>query len=253
MLLLASAGLFSKLTSSKYSFRNTISVSKTIWVQVFAKVISRRQKLPLARKITCALGNFPCFYCLLTFFQINFLKNLLSKHTQCVKQFGSRSVLTFCWFWSGSKVFAKVISRWQKLPLARKMWGGNNKCLLGNFPYFYCLLTFFKINFLKNFFPQHNQFVKRFGSRSGPTFCWSWSGSKVFAKVIRPTLKNVGLPCSYLPTQNRPYPQKIIAFLKFFSNYFNKPFFKIIKSCTLFEERLQRLLLYAFLPYIQHL
>ena len=66
------------------------------------------------------------------------------------------------------------------------------------------------------------------------------SGSKVFAKVIRPIL-NVGLPCSYLPTQNRPYPQKIIAFLKFFSNYINKPFFKIIKSCTLIEERLQRL------------
>ena len=33
----------------------------------------------------------------------------------------------------------------------------------------------------------------------------------------------------------------------------NKPFFKIIKLFILLEERLQRLLSYAFLPYIQHL
>ena len=49
----------------------------------------------------------------------------------------------------------------------------------------------------------------------------------------------VGLPCSYLPTQNRPYPPKFIAFLriffffKFFTNSVNKPFFKIVKSCIL--------------------
>ena len=55
-------------------------------------------------------------------------------------------------------------------------------------------------------------------------------------------------------------PQKNIAFLKiffffffFFSNSLHEPFLKINKSCILIEERLQRLLLYAFLPYIQHL
>ena len=28
--------------------------------------------------------------------------------------------------------------------------------------------------------------------------------------------KNVGFPCSYLPTQNRPYPKNVIVFLKIF-------------------------------------
>ena len=35
------------------------------------------------------------------------------------------------------------------------------------------LLTFFKINFLKNKFQEHYQSDKRFGFRSGPKFCWS--------------------------------------------------------------------------------
>ena len=34
------------------------------------------------------------------------------------------------------------------------------------------------------FFQKHYQSVKQFGSRSWPTFCRSWSGSKLFAKVI---------------------------------------------------------------------
>ena len=34
------------------------------------------------------------------------------------------------------------------------------------------------------FFHEHYQSVKKFGSRSGPTFCQSSSGSKMFAKVI---------------------------------------------------------------------
>ena len=43
---------------------------------------------------------------------------------------------------------------------------------------------FFKINFFKTLFQEHYQSVKQFGSRSGPTFCRSWSGSKPFAKDI---------------------------------------------------------------------
>ena len=56
------------------------------------------------------------------------------------------------------------------------------------------------------------------------------------------------------PPKNRPYPKKSLPFweflfsLFFFSNSVNKIFFKIIKSCFN-EESLQRLLLYAFLPY----
>ena len=49
-----------------------------------------------------------------------------------------------------------------------------------------CLLTFFNINFFRKFFQEYYQSAKWFGSRSGPTFCQSWSGSKlpVFAKVF---------------------------------------------------------------------
>ena len=45
------------------------------------------------------------------------------------------------------------------------------------------------------------------------------------------------------PTKKK---KKMIAFLR---NVVNKYFFKIIKSCVLIEERLQRMLLYAFLPF----
>ena len=60
--------------------------------------------------------------------------------------------------------------------------------MLGNFSCFCCrLLTFFKkLSFSKNSFRNtfSYQSVKHLGSRSGPTFCRSWSGSKLFAKVI---------------------------------------------------------------------
>ena len=35
-----------------------------------------------------------------------------------------------------------------------------------------------------------------------------------FRGEMRLTLKNVGLPCSYLPTQNRPYPKNVITILR---------------------------------------
>ena len=46
------------------------------------------------------------------FFKINFFKKLFQEYHFSVKQIGSRSGLTFCRAWSGSKLFAKVISRW---------------------------------------------------------------------------------------------------------------------------------------------
>ena len=49
------------------------------------------------------------------FFQKKSFRNTIS-----VKQFGSRSGPMVCWAWSGSKMFAKVISRRQKLPLRGK-------------------------------------------------------------------------------------------------------------------------------------
>ena len=47
-------------------------------------------------------------------------------------------------------------------------------CMLRNFSCFCCrLLTFLKFKFFKKLFQELFQCVKRFGSRSGPTFCQS--------------------------------------------------------------------------------
>ena len=53
------------------------------------------------------------------FFKINFFEKLFQEHNQSVKQFGSRSGLTFCQAWSASKLFAKVISRRHKISRPR--------------------------------------------------------------------------------------------------------------------------------------
>ena len=80
-------------------------------------------------------------------------------------------------------------------------------------------------------------------------FYWLCEASARAIKIGRPEIK-VCLPCSYLPTQNRPYPKKSLPFREslfsffFFSNSVNKLFFIISKSCFLIEERLLRLLLY---------
>ena len=48
----------------------------------------------------------------------------------------------------------------------------NTLCLLGKFfPLFYRLLIFFEIDFFEKFFQEYHLSVKKFGSRSGPTFC----------------------------------------------------------------------------------
>ena len=66
-------------------------------------------------------------------------------------------------------------------------------CMLGNCScFYYLLLNVFKIKFLKKKkkTPQdHHQSVKQFGSRSRPTFCWSSSGFKLFAKGYWQTTK----------------------------------------------------------------
>ena len=68
------------------------------------------------------LGNFACFFFFssVDFFKINFFKIIFQEYHQSVKQFRSRSGPTFRRAWSGSKLFAKVISRWKKSPLVGK-------------------------------------------------------------------------------------------------------------------------------------
>ena len=53
------------------------------------------------------------------------------------------------------------------------------------FFFFFFVCLFFKLTFSKKIFQEYHQSVKQFGSRSGPTFCRAWYGSKLFAKVIR--------------------------------------------------------------------
>ena len=52
--------------------------------------------------------------------------------------------------------------------------------LLLSFAYFFFKIVFFS----KTIYQDHFQIVNQFGSRSGPAFCWSRSGSKLFAKFI---------------------------------------------------------------------
>ena len=60
------------------------------------------------------LGFF--FFCIFVvcwffYYKIKFFKKFFQEFDQSVKQFGSRSGPTFCRAWSGSYLFAKVISR----------------------------------------------------------------------------------------------------------------------------------------------
>ena len=69
-------------------------------------------------------------------------------------------------------------------------------CMLGNFSCFVVVCRlFFKINFFKKFFQEHYQIVNGFGSRSGSTFCRSWSGYIMFAKVFIRRQKLLSVEC----------------------------------------------------------
>ena len=55
--------------------------------------------------------------------------------------------------------------------------------MLGHFCFLSYADFFSKLTFQK-FIQEYDQSVKQFGSRSGPTICRAWSGSKLFAKMI---------------------------------------------------------------------
>ena len=81
---------------------------------------------------------------------------------------------------------------WKKI-CKSKLWYpiSNFACSVIFFMIFCRLLTFFIIIFFMIFFREYYQSVKQFRSRSGPTFCWSWSGSKCFAKVASSRRKSL--------------------------------------------------------------
>ena len=88
-----------------------------------------------------AFNSLHAGYCFIIFcrlqiiFKINFFENFFQEHYWSVKLFGSRSGLTVsqCQAWSGSKLFAKIISRRQnwslcqtkKLTLCLQVWSAQ--------------------------------------------------------------------------------------------------------------------------------
>ena len=80
-----------------------------------------------------------------------------------------------------AKSTVKVV---QKLHICEKVYFDqllDCQILLSLFLTLYYCTIFYSLD--AGFFQYHPD-VKQFGSRSGPTFCWAWSGSKLFAKVI---------------------------------------------------------------------
>ena len=69
------------------------------------------------------LGYFSWYFCRLQiFFKVCLFEKFFNEHYQSVKQFGSRSGLTFCRAWSGSKLFAKIFSRRRYKSLSILYW-----------------------------------------------------------------------------------------------------------------------------------
>ena len=86
-----------------------MAILKCQYMYIFTYIVKYQSFSPLTLS---RLGNFSCFFCrLLIFFKSTFFKKLFQEYHLSVKQLGSRSGLTCCWAWSGSKLFAKVISR----------------------------------------------------------------------------------------------------------------------------------------------
>ena len=79
------------------------------------------------------LGNFACFFVV----KINFFENFFQEHPH--QQFGSRSGLTSCPSWSGSNLFAKVISR-RHQEAKSYIYVLNNMLVHGKFTSFVCFV-----------------------------------------------------------------------------------------------------------------
>ena len=103
------------------------------------------------------LDNFCIIFChLLDFFKTNFFskKTFRNSYRQSVKQFGSRSDLMFypspmlCWAQSRFKLFAMVISRQQKSPLAGKEFRTYQHYLWSSNTLFYMIIN---LNFVDVF------------------------------------------------------------------------------------------------------
>ena len=122
-----------------------IWMCKLVWV--FTICTCHMAGFYIARGLVYSLHAGYCcmLFCRLVdfFLKINFFKKSF-RNTISVEQFRSRSVPKFCQAWSGSKLFAKVISRRQKLPLAGKCEVGIFDVISGIYIwYFWYIYTFY--------------------------------------------------------------------------------------------------------------
>ena len=98
---------------------------------------------------------------------------------QVHEELSGKVVTVSCWY---GLLELSACSSVSTLVLLTKL----TQCILGNFAsFFFRLLVFFKINFLKKCFQGYQQSVNQFRSKSSPTFCQVWSGSKLLAKISR--------------------------------------------------------------------
>ena len=86
-----------------------------------------------------------------------------------------------------SSIFIETVRIRMKIDLSL------NCCIPDNFSCVCCrqLNSFKNEHFQKKIFQELYQSVKRFGFRSGTTFCWSLSASKLLKKVIRGRRKSL--------------------------------------------------------------
>ena len=111
---------------SKIKKSGMLSECQIVWIQIRAEALSVLIWVQTVYKGYHEMTKvcwviFPAFLVVCWHFsKLTFSKKFLPEHYQSVKWYGSRSGPTFCWPWSGSKLFEKVVNRRQKLLLARK-------------------------------------------------------------------------------------------------------------------------------------
>ena len=143
------------------------------------------------------MGNFSCFLVVCWFFSKSIYLYLL---TQSICRGGSRISGKVVHIYNGVGVcFADFISFFVNIP-----WKWNH--LVSLRPNYFIFIGYLKTGgqvwakplwihhwfgtlcqgstFFEKFLQVYHQSVKHFISRSGPSFCWAWSGSNLFVKVF---------------------------------------------------------------------
>ena len=100
----------------------------------------------------------------------SFVKIISSRMGEITLPFTDIGILRHCHEFLMSK--KSILTLFAKIKFTRKFQNLQilTLCILGIFMLLMSSADIFKINFFKRIFQEHYQSVKRFGSRSGPTF-----------------------------------------------------------------------------------